>query len=230
MRASLVWPLLLLAGACAQEIVVDARDAAPGDRTDGGAAVADSGSTGGGDAGAADAAPADAGGADAGGADAEAPDSGALACLADPFDPCDDPAEVDDTDNEWIDARYVNRQTVGCLNGDEFTPLDVTIDGKVCPNDPADWYQQLMVCCDTRTMIAEIRLKATTQCDPQAFALRLSDRMCTGDPNTRCSEENGEQVIEALIPPCGVVFGWHFAVEKLRQDVELDYQLRFILR
>lgn len=228
MRAG--WLLLLpIFAACAQDIRVgDREDARTTNNRDASTTDDDASSTNGDATSNGDTARQTDGGAPA--PDVGTIDAGLPACFVDPFARCDDPAEAADTDNEWHDAKYLTTNSIGCRTGDNLTALDTTVTGKICASDPADWMQLNMVCCDTRTLIVEIRLRALNMCDPAAYQLQLSGYDCTGDPNTRCRVENGEKIIETMIPPCSVVFGLYWAVEKLQPNVELDYELHFVLR
>ena len=157
---------------------------------------------------------------------------------------CTDPDEGTgmNGNNTWADAVFFDtNHTIGCASGggDTVTPFDHTHSGILCPGDPADYYLVTIICCDTRTMNAEIRLHPTTACDPSDFALVFygdSGRVDCANPDPdagiACTNDMGDTVIRAQIPPCNVVFEWEFGIEAKNPNVSLDlsYDIRMRLQ
>lgn len=220
----------LLAIGCAQEILVNDRDAGPLPRDGGPAAVRDAGETVR-DAGQT-ARDAGANGRDGGvvARDAGPRDGGeTITCIVDPFDPCDDPDEAMRTNNEWSDASAFHTTSVGCQTGDEFEAFDGVQSSRMCQSEPADFYRLTVVPCDTITMRTEIRL-SVDMCPADRWSLaffRGGGRQDCNDPNDglTCTEEDGDQVIRFFVPPGNSILSWQVAVESDFQDVLFDYDL-----
>jgi len=216
----------LLVSACAQQVVVypdagggaDAAPALDAARADTGAPSADAGQVGDPDAGAGDAALADA---------------GEGACYQDPFDTCDDPAEpADDRNDAWVDASRYHTTSVGCIQGDDLSPLMGSQPARMCPLDRADYYALTVVPCDTITMRMEVRLRMAEVCPAERYELALlyggGLRACgedfQGSP-IQCLEEGADRIIRVLLPPDNSVQSWYFAVLTSADDVRFDYTL-----
>ena len=176
---------------------------------------------------------ADAGQADTGiGLDAAAPDAaGPLACHVDPFAACADPLETR-ANNTPSDA--INRSLTGgngCRSSDEFTPGSGMVSGRMCPTEPGDWFEFTYVPCDTITLIAELRVRVTTPCEREAWALELPFRPCDGtDPNVSCTWDGEWRVIRVLLPPSGSVGVFKFGVTHPGNDTAFDWEAQFELR
>jgi hypothetical protein len=230
-RRSVLLSLALGAAAlgCRQDIAV-LEDAGRGRVVDAG--MADVG-------GARDAGAADAGttvDAGVGGAPDAAEDAGpadAGACRGNPFAFCEDPAETR-PNNEWANAtRFGN--SVGCISGDDLTELDTTLDGRLCPNDPADFYALTVVPCDTRTLLFEMRLRPSAACGEDAVdAVFFSGGGRVGCQSDRwmvqCSRDGEDRVVRVQVPPGRSVLSWQLAVEALVPDASVDYALILRMR
>lgn len=234
LRSALV-SIALAAGAlgCRQDIAVladagrtratDASAADVGGPPDGGSgdAGAPQDAGGGGDTGALADATVDAGSADAG------------ACRGDPFAFCDDPEETR-PNNDWPDATRFGG-SVGCISGDDLTELDTTLDGRLCPSDPADFYGLTVVPCDTLTMLFEMRLRPRAACGEDAVdAVFFSGGGRVGCQSDRwmvqCSRDGEDRVVRIQVPPGRTVHSWQLAVESLVPDARVDYELILRLR
>lgn len=233
MGTSMRWMLLasLLATGCAQKIVVnDDLDGSIGPPRDGGAidaGVVDSGVPydGGDHDPNRDGGPRDGG---------SVRDGGTEACFVGPFDPCDDPDEAMNTNNEWSSASAIHTTSAGCQTGDDFVPLDASASSVLCNVEPADFYRLTIVPCDTRTMIATLRLTIHDTCPADRYNLAWfsgGGRLDCDDPQDglMCSVENGELVMRRRVNPGNSVFSWQFAVESDFEDVRFDYTLRITL-
>lgn len=223
----LVLPLALLG--CHEQIVV---------RPDAGGAVSDSGTSGGADTGTgspdsgrpdADAGPAPDGG--------DPTDAGSAACFVDPFDVCDDPAEVGRTNNEWPDASRFTESSVGCLSGDDLTPLDGHQVGVICHTEPADYFNMTVIPCDTLTMRLQVRLHVGTDCPEDRLALEVRHGggiIGCGDTfdgqTMECLRDGDDRIMRILIPPGLSVQSWYFAVLSDYPDVRFDYDLQVTLQ
>jgi len=160
----------------------------------------------------------------------------AAECFVSPFDVCSDPAEEMETNNSWPDAfRFNDNMSVGCVvDLDEIRPLDRTASGILCHTEPADYYSLTVVTCDSRTMLAEIRLHLRTDCPESRYDLiflrggRVID--CGSDPNVECSTEGGDRIIRIRVPPDRVVASWQFAVQSESPDVVFQYDLSVTLQ
>lgn len=235
-------PLLLLAAfltACPQTIEVDdgglgrpdatSHEDAAAQPDDSGSATTDAGEP------SADAMTADAGVADGGGTtnpDAAAADATPMspACIVSPFASCSDPDEAARSNDTWADSVFfAGNHTVGCLTSDEFTPLDHTVTTVLCSTEDADWYEVMLVGCDTLTMLAEIRLHPLTECDSADWDIQLmgegQDPCHSADGHVACSMDGADRVIQVRVEPRDVVFSWHIGVLARVPNVKLDYAL-----
>lgn len=212
-RAWLLASLLLLVG-CREQIVV---------QPDGGGTAADTGtgSNPGQDGGQSTV---DAGSAQDGGA--------REACFVDPFDPCSDPDEAARTNNEWSDASQFTTSSVGCRSGDELTPLAESRQGILCQSEPADYFNLILVPCDTRVLRMQVRLRPLTQCPDDRLALELRAgggiKACgdTWDGELiECLREGPDRIMRLLINPDLSVQSWYFAVLSDFSDVRFEYDL-----
>jgi hypothetical protein len=214
---------------CAQEII-----AYPDASIDAGAG-ADSGSDGGirADSGGPPDGGADAGTLlDAGLLDAETPDSGAAACIVDPFVLCEDSHESVRTNDSWTSASSYSG-SAGCIQADDLTVLDGSVLGVMCPAEPADYHALTIVPCDTRTLRLEIRLHMLTACDPDKYELEVRAmggvRACGEEINgnmLRCSEDGQDRIVQLLIPPDRNIQPWYIGVRSDSPDVQFDYDLQ----
>lgn len=227
---------LILLTACPQVVVVEDQDARPRD-----AGFRDGGIAGARDAGIVDAGRPDSGARDGGvdrdgGSDRDAGfvrDAGPDGCFVDPFAVCDDPEEAERRNDDWASASAFHTTSVGCLRGDEFTPFDLTRSSLVCQTDPADFYRLTVVPCDTRTLIAELRMRVLTACPADRSHLAFfsaGGRIDCSDSRLTCSTVDGEEIIQLRVPPGNSILSWQIAVESDFEDVAFDYELQIILR
>ncbi len=204
---------LLVAG-CAQKIVVNDggdRDGGPGNTP-----PSDSGTG--------------AGGEDAGSVDS----GGSFSCFVDPFDPCDDPDEVNGTNNEWSSASAIHSSSAGCQTGDDFEPLDATASSLICNVEPADFYRLTIVPCDTRTMIATLRFTIHDACPSDRYNVAWfsgGGRLDCNDPQDglTCTVEDGDIVMRRRVNPGNSILSWQFGVESDFEDVRFEYSLNIKL-
>lgn len=230
-----VWILgaLLLAG-CPQTIVVEGRDG--GETTQADAGFADSGVR---DVGAQidgdDAGTRDAGSGRDGGPGRDAGrDGGADTCFVDPFDACPDPDEAGGANNEWHTASAIHSSSAGCQTGDDFEPLDASARSVLCHVEPADFYRLTIVPCDTRTMIATLRLTVHDTCPDDRYHLAWfsgGGRLDCNDPQDglTCTRDGEDLVIRRRVDPGNSLLSWQFAVESDFEDVRFEYTLNVTL-
>ncbi len=224
---------------CAQDIQVELGDSGSGPAADLAAAdvalgdLGDPGDSGG---------PSDAGsnaredgGDDGGVAGGEGVDAGALACQVDPFERCEDPDEAARTNNRWADALPFYTTSVGCIQGDDFSPLDHSQSSVLCQTEPADYYRLTIVGCDTKTIIAEIRMRPLTECRQELYNFEVLSGgrvLECGDEQfgMECRMEGETQLILVRIEPARTVFSWQFGITSDLDDVRLDYELSIVVR
>lgn len=175
----------------------------------------------------------DAGPADTGiGLDAAAPDATApLACHVDPFAACADPLETR-ANNTSSDA--INRSLTGgngCRSSDEFTAGSDRVTGRICPTEPADWFAYTYLPCDTITLIAELRVRVTTPCERESWAVEVPFHPCDGtDPDVSCTWDGEWRVIRVLLPPSNSVGILKFGVTHPGNDTAFDWEAQVELR
>lgn len=177
------------------------------------------------------------GGADGGDDAAQGNGDASLpACYADPFDTCADP---ENSNNNSFPGETVSPMTRGCQSSG-FVPMDITIDGVMCPLDPMDMYGFNFVECDADEpgFVIEAILDVKDDCDPSLIRFDFSGVASGGcestDSRVRCQTlPDGRRSIQILMPGDSnpVVGGIRFVVETPdRMDLRYDYSLQLIVR
>ncbi len=236
MHPKLQMLVVALCCSCAQDIQVELGDSGPGSDASSGVDLGEGADLGARDQSWPDASVGDTGSTTRrdGGEDASV-DAGALACQVDPFERCEDPDEADRTNNRWVDALPFYTTSVGCIQGDDFSPLDHSQSSVLCQTEPADYYRLTIVGCDTRTIIAEIRMRPLTACHPQLYnfeVLHGGRVLECGDEqfSMECRMEEETQLMLVRIEPARTIFSWQFGITSDLEDVRLDYELSIVVR
>lgn len=165
--------------------------------------------------------------------DAQDPDPDmSVACIVDPFDEC-----VDDENpsNNSFPGEMATSMTRGCPN--DFVPLDMTIDGKMCQREDSDIYSFIFYECET-SFIIEATLTPTPQCAPELIHFDIGGfgGNCESPGDTLECEtfEDGTRRIRLLVPgtSSGSGSGVYFYVQtdEERNDIAFDYSLRLQVR
>src|SRR5690606_2722721 len=103
----------------------------------------------------------------------------------------------------------------GCLSGNVITPRTHTVSGKICPRDPGDWFHQIIVPCDERDVIVEVRVTTEPVCLVEEWSIGIN----RGGANIGCESERVEcfddgdaKVARWLVSPSGSIESWYFGV------------------
>lgn len=136
-------------------------------------------------------------------------------CLVDAFASCEDPLEDAGRNDSWADADRPGR-SLGCPSGDMVEPATWSVDGQLCGREEGDWYGQIVIPCDTYTLVATARATPDTPCDHAEWDFvfnRGGARIACEDPNVQCSTEGDAKILKWTIPPSGSLSSYYIGVE-----------------
>jgi hypothetical protein len=154
-------------------------------------------------------------------------------CEADLFEACADPQEVDNSNNTWADADQLGN-SAGCVGSrDTIVERTPSVTGIMCPREPADWYAQTIVPCDTLTLTVEVRVTPQPACEADEWQLvvnRGGARIGCDDPRITCLQEGATKIARWTVPPANSVESWYFGVENVMPASRFEYTATMTIR
>ncbi|MFU8802937.1 MAG: hypothetical protein ACNA8W_03920 [Bradymonadaceae bacterium] len=156
-------------------------------------------------------------------------------CLGDPFESCDDrddESNVADTRNLALHSVFPD-SNAGCpQNRDNFVPFEGGVfEGRLCTNEPADWFVFTVLDCRHTVVIAEVKI-VLDHCPLEMMKTEIYQNglhLDCEDERLQCSGADGEVMYRLLIPPASVrdIVRFYVGVMSPVEGARFDYDLHY---